>query len=104
MALSHRILAFFGHLPQPDLTPGPWFRSYVSAWAAARNLKPSQVDEYLTSGIVDGTNGWIWITATPEWDMAWFNSRGLAFPKRWIPWAVLDNYRGEPGEYIRLDL
>jgi hypothetical protein len=103
MDLIRRVLAFFGHYPQPDLTPGPWFRDYATDWAVAHNIPVEHID-CITSGIVETNKGFAWTTATPEFDQDWFESRGLAFPRLWVTWSSIQDYEGEPGSYIRLQV
>lgn len=89
---------------EPDIRPGPWFKGYMGDWCAARGVPPERAADYISSAILEGTHGWIWATATPTWDQEWFNKRGESFPARWVPFHVLEDYRGQPGEIVRLDV
>ncbi len=103
MALA-RIKRFLGILTEPDISPGSWFIDYSIAWANYHNIPHHKVQNHLTSGIVEGAMGWIWVTATPSFDRYWFASRGFRFPRRWLVWDSLSDYEGLPGDYVRLDL
>lgn len=84
-----------------DLAPGPWFQTYLFDWMRHhRVLDPNEA----TSGIARGaeTGNYIWATATPEWDLEWFNSHGWRFPARWVPFHFLATAEGEPGDPCKL--
>lgn len=102
--LIRRVKAFFGLLPQPDLTPGEWFRDYVAYWCSVHGIAVEDAAFFMTSGIVEGKNGWIWATNTPGLDRYWFESRGLAFPERWVVFDSLKDATGEPGAFLKLDI
>lgn len=95
---------FFGPLPEFPVQPGPWFGKYARDWARARNIREDEVYDHITSAVIDGTNGYIFATETPEWDRGWFNKNGWEFPRRWIPMSALDDYQGFPGEVVKLDV
>lgn len=83
-------------LAEFDLRPGPWYQCYLIDWMLAHNVTNPDA---ATSGIAKGAESgeFIWATATPEWDLGWFNSHGWKFPEKWIPFEYLDYATGEPG-------
>lgn len=88
-------------LEEFDLQPGGWFSYYMHDWMNEHDVSdPAQV----TSGIAVGgeTGQYIWATATPEWDAAWFAAHGYKFPQRWVPFYFLGYAEGEPGDECRL--
>lgn len=84
-----------------DLRPGPWFAVYLNDWMEYFDIDDA---DQATSGIARGesTDEYIWATATPVWDLQWFNSHGWRFPRRWVPFHYLLEADGEPGDPIRL--
>lgn len=99
-----RLKALFGVYEPFDLTPSGWWLDYAKAWGAAHDVPVEVLAAKITSAIVEGTNGIIWATETPEWDRDWFNSRGYDFPTRWVPHSSLKNVPGVPGTPVRLDV
>ncbi|OQW34549.1 MAG: hypothetical protein A4E20_11045 [Nitrospira sp. SG-bin2] len=85
------------------LAPGPWFKEYAGDYARQFNIPLNEVYEKMTSAVIEGTNGFIWATETPEWDRDWFEECGYAFPKRWVPFSILKDIQGPPGP-VRLDI
>lgn len=99
MSLLRRIL---GRLQEPDITPGPWYRVYARDFSRHFGIPVNDVIKH--TAIVEGTNGYVWATETEEFDLKWFNKHGFAFPSRWVPYHILDSYRGVPGTPVRLDV
>lgn len=83
------------------LEPGPWFKFYLHDWMEAHGVKNS--DDAM-SGIVTGekTGEYIWVTQTPEWDRKWFNDKGFRFPRKWVPFTMMQFVTGEPGDPAKL--
>lgn len=83
-------------LAEFDLRPGPWFESYLCDWMLAFNVWHP---DHATSGIARGAESgdYIWATATPEWDLHWFNAHGWKFPRKWVSFEYLASSEGEPG-------
>lgn len=96
------ISRLLGDLPEPDITPGPWWRSYARDYSRHFRIPLNEVIKH--TAIVEGTNGYVWATETEEWDLKWFNKRGYAFPSRWVHYHILDSYQGVPGTPVRLDV
>jgi len=78
------------------VTPGPWFKKYMNDWMEAFDIDDRQ---QCTSGIVTGEDSgqYIWVTATPEWDVLWFKEHGFRFPRKWVPYKCMDLVVGEDG-------
>lgn len=89
-------------LSDMDLKPGAWFEVYLMDWMSAHSVNDP---DDATSGIAKGADSgdWIWATATPEWDMGWFNSHGWRFPRKWVPFYYLSmSMPGEAGDTLLL--
>lgn len=78
------------------IRPGPWFKKYINDFMEAFDVDEQQM---VTSGIVTGEESgeYIWVTATPEWDVLWFKEHGYRFPRRWVPYKCMDLVVGEDG-------
>lgn len=73
-------------LEEIDLTPGPWFAYYMGDFMLAHGTTD------ITSAIVEGRDGYVWATNTPEWDQYWFEEHGWEFPSRWVTYDSLDGF------------
>lgn len=76
--------------------PGDWFQAYAKDWMEAFDAR--SLDE-VTSGFVTGgeTGDLLWATATPEWDLEWFESRGMEFPEKWVQYKHLSTASSKSG-------
>lgn len=105
LAFISGLLCFFllfKKLKEFPLEPGAWFMDYSAEYGRHFNIKPEEVTK--RSAIVEGTQGFVWCTQTPEYDREWFNKRGYDFPNRWLPYAALKDYVGISGSTVRLDV
>lgn len=79
------LLRDVGVLQPAQLAPGPWYAYYMGDFMVAFET------DNVTSAIVNmADGGYLWATATPEWDRDWFEEEmGWEFPERWVPYTDL---------------
>lgn len=99
VGLALLALSFINFRPAFPVAPGAWFREYTADFIEHFDI----TQEEMTSAVIEGTHGYIWTTQTPEWDRDWFERHGYSFPKRWVPFEILEDYYGPPGTPVRLD-
>lgn len=79
----------------PDFRPQPvagekWYPEYANAWEEQYPDVPCRSCWVRTEEA--GETVWVWVTDTPGFDRAWFDTQGWQFPAKWITAESLQFY------------